>query len=126
MFGRHLIAPATTVDEEILDKHHRQWCGRQSLAPASGIIQPEYDTLKAESWEYRRPFLLCTQQTKVTMPVMDKDEYQRYHAICKDTVPSAVSTAAEAVGVKGVSLTDSVGKSMFWPTIYADVSGSSL
>ena len=58
IFDKHLIAPATTVDEEILDKHHRQWCGRQSLAPASGIIHPEYDTLNAESWEYRRPFSL--------------------------------------------------------------------
>ena len=33
----HLIAK--TVDEEILDKHHREWCGRQSLALAS-VVYP--------------------------------------------------------------------------------------
>ena len=37
-----------------------------------------------------------------------------------------MSTAAEAVEVKGVCLADSVGKGTCWPTVYADVSRSSL
>ena len=39
---------------------------------------------------------------------------------------SLASTAAEAVGVKGICSIVSVGRGMFRPTIHADVSGSSL
>ena len=39
---------------------------------------------------------------------------------------SLVSTAAEAVGVKGTCSVVSVGRGTCWPTIHADVSGSSL
>ena len=49
LLGRHLIARAKTVDEEIQDKHHREWCGRQSLALASVVIHSGYHTLKTET-----------------------------------------------------------------------------
>ena len=49
------------------------------------------------------------------------------HGMTVEKIPSfLVSTAAEAFGVIGVCLADSGGNGTFWPTIYPDVSGSSL
>ena len=71
-----------TVHEEILDKHHREWCDRVSLALASVVIHCGYRTLKTELWEsvhsryvtmqQRRPVHLCTQQTEQSHGASDR------------------------------------------------------
>ena len=94
LLDRHLIARPKTVDEEIQDKYHREWCGRQSLALASVVIHCGYRTLKAELWSSCiRDTLQCNSDVsyicaqnkanKVTVPVIDKDVCRLCHVICK-------------------------------------------